>query len=645
MSVTLRVTPSAASSSSEPRPAGVAGTLIMRFLWPLLHFLPSSMYCFVRSARRHVAVRVFQQRIQLEADVAVVALRLLPHRQERPPGPAGPAGRSWPRRAHRPAAPRGGAGTIWFSKRPVSIRSRDDDRVRGRPGGAEGAVRGDLVRVDRIEPHLGAARDQGLQGGGHGPDSFTGEKHGEKTAVVLSERMRRSTYPGMGPKKPWSSHGLCYMLARARLCSNRVFGRRTGAPDRYARTSSLLPTPRPSAMIRLSLRRARALDLATRRFGAGRVVHDPCAASSGGPGESPRTAGDQARRPHLHHRQHARRPDAARRLAGNLLPQPLPQARPGLPQPRLLRRRADASRRLRSQSFGTPDQWLAGSAPVPEPNKLVTRHGVRDNRFETTNTRADVVFAFFGYNESFAGAGRPRQVQERPRRLHQAHPGAEVQRQERPAPRPLLADRATRISRDRNLPDGKREQRAAGNVHEGDGRSCHGQRASRSWTCSTRRTTCTRKAAKPLTINGVHLNERGNEAVAKIIDAALFAGAGGETRRRRRWKSSARPSSTRTSTGSTATASWTATTSTAAGPSMQYAGQAVQLRGPAARAGNPRRDDRQPRQAHLGRRAGQGPEGRRQQRAAAHPGRRRTSPAPGPTASTSSSTARRPSRR
>src|SRR5258707_10422303 len=52
--------------------------------------------------------------------------------------------------------------------------------------------------------------------------------------------------------------------------------------------------------------------------------------------------------------------------------------------------------RLRSQSFGTPDQWLAGSAPVPEPNKLVTRHGVRDNRFQLTNTRAGVVFAFFG---------------------------------------------------------------------------------------------------------------------------------------------------------------------------------------------------------------------------------------------------------
>ncbi len=34
--------------------------------------------------------------------------------------------------------------------------------------------------------------------------------------------------------------------------------------------------------------------------------------------------------------------------------------------------------RLRSADFGTPDQWL-------------------------TNTKTDVIFAFFGYNESFAG--------------------------------------------------------------------------------------------------------------------------------------------------------------------------------------------------------------------------------------------------
>ena len=63
----------------------------------------------------------------------------------------------------------------------------------------------------------------------------------------------------------------------------------------------------------------------------------------------------------------------------------------------------ELSKRLRSMDFGTPDQWLAGNAPVPQPNKLSPKDEVPENRFEGTNTRADVIFAFFGYNESFAG--------------------------------------------------------------------------------------------------------------------------------------------------------------------------------------------------------------------------------------------------
>src|SRR5262245_37108936 len=66
-------------------------------------------------------------------------------------------------------------------------------------------------------------------------------------------------------------------------------------------------------------------------------------------------------------------------------------------------------KRLRSMDFGAPDQWLAGEAPVPQPNKLSPRDQVAKNRFELTNTKADVIFAFFGYNESFGGeAGLPR---------------------------------------------------------------------------------------------------------------------------------------------------------------------------------------------------------------------------------------------
>ena len=55
----------------------------------------------------------------------------------------------------------------------------------------------------------------------------------------------------------------------------------------------------------------------------------------------------------------------------------------------------EVSTRPRSKNFGTPDEWLSGLAqPIG---------GYEDNRLAGTNTRADVVFAFFGYNESFAG--------------------------------------------------------------------------------------------------------------------------------------------------------------------------------------------------------------------------------------------------
>ena len=51
--------------------------------------------------------------------------------------------------------------------------------------------------------------------------------------------------------------------------------------------------------------------------------------------------------------------------------------------------------RLRSRNFGSPDEWLrAHAAPVG---------GYQDNRLDGANTRVDVIFAFFGYNESYAG--------------------------------------------------------------------------------------------------------------------------------------------------------------------------------------------------------------------------------------------------
>src|SRR4051794_41967242 len=64
---------------------------------------------------------------------------------------------------------------------------------------------------------------------------------------------------------------------------------------------------------------------------------------------------------------------------------------------------------MRSAGFGTGDQWLAGSAPIPRTDQIADKSVVLPNRFEKTGTKADVLFAFFGYNESWAGeAGLPK---------------------------------------------------------------------------------------------------------------------------------------------------------------------------------------------------------------------------------------------
>jgi len=179
--------------------------------------------------------------------------------------------------------------------------------------------------------------------------------------------------------------------------------------------------------------------------------------------------------------------------------------------------------RLRSANFGTPDQWLAGVQPIPEPGKLVTRKGLTDNRLERTNTRADVIFAFFGYNESFAGAAGLDKFKNDldnfiKHTLSQKYNG-------KSAPRLVLfSPIAHEDLKDRNLPDGSANNKrlemytkAMGEVAKKNGvvfvdlfhptREMYGKASD-----------------KPLTINGIHLNTRGNEAVAKIIEQALFAG-------------------------------------------------------------------------------------------------------------------------
>ena len=126
-----------------------------------------------------------------------------------------------------------------------------------------------------------------------------------------------------------------------------------------------------------------------------------------------------------------------------------------------------------------------------------------------------MIFAFFGYNESFAGEAGLDEVQERPRRLHQAH--ARRRSTTARSPRGWSCSRRspTRTCNDRNLPDGKENNERLELYTAAMAEVAKAQQRRRSSICSTRRTTLYAKADEPLTINGVHLNERGQPAARR----------------------------------------------------------------------------------------------------------------------------------
>ena len=154
--------------------------------------------------------------------------------------------------------------------------------------------------------------------------------------------------------------------------------------------------------------------------------------------------------------------------------------------------------RIRSQDFGSPDTWLAKNA-------------------------TDVVLAFFGYNESFAGeAGLPKFKSDLTEfikhTLGEKYNG-------KSAPRlvlfsPIAQERLI----DSNLPDPAANNRrilaytkAMAEVAKANGVPFvdlfHPTRD------------LYRAAAKPLTINGIHLTTEGNRLLANVIDKALFHAA------------------------------------------------------------------------------------------------------------------------
>lgn len=175
----------------------------------------------------------------------------------------------------------------------------------------------------------------------------------------------------------------------------------------------------------------------------------------------------------------------------------------------------EVATRLRSKNFGTPDEWLSGKGdPIG---------GYQENRLAGTNTKADVIFAFFGYNESYAGqdglATFKQQLGEWiDHTLAQKYNG-------KSAPRVVLfSPIAHEDLHNPDLPDGKDNNtrlelytKAMAEVAQAKGiRFVDLFTPSRQLYAS---------AKSPLTINGVHMNADGNRRIAEAIERDLFGAA------------------------------------------------------------------------------------------------------------------------
>ncbi len=168
--------------------------------------------------------------------------------------------------------------------------------------------------------------------------------------------------------------------------------------------------------------------------------------------------------------------------------------------------------RLRSKNFGTPDQWLAGKAPPPE--------GFTENPFEHTNTQADVILAFFGYNESFAGAEGLDKFKQNLAGVLQGMLDQKYNGES--APRIVLfSPIAHENLHSPNLPDGSENNARLKLYTEAMAEVAKAKKVT-FVDLFTPTLAAYAKADTPWTTNGIHLNEQGNAQVAAIIDEALF---------------------------------------------------------------------------------------------------------------------------
>ena len=180
----------------------------------------------------------------------------------------------------------------------------------------------------------------------------------------------------------------------------------------------------------------------------------------------------------------------------------------------------ELSKRLRSADFGTPDQWLSGSAPIPKPDDIKDKSAVRENRFELTGTKADVIFAFFGSNEAHAGPAGLDAFKKHvdafiKHTLEQKYNGVDAPKLVMFSPiahedlgRPHWTDGSAHNANMKLYTDAMEE------VCQANGVQCV--------DLFTPTQESYAKIAEPLTTDGIHPNERGDREISRIIDESLF---------------------------------------------------------------------------------------------------------------------------
>lgn len=155
----------------------------------------------------------------------------------------------------------------------------------------------------------------------------------------------------------------------------------------------------------------------------------------------------------------------------------------------------ELAHRIRSAAFGSPDHWLA-------------------------HCKTDAVFAFFGYNESYAGAAGLDKFKRDLNTFVQQTLGQKYNGNT--APRIVLfSPIAHEDLKNPNLPDGKANNARLKLYTEA---MAEVAAAHKIFFVDLFNPTLARqgKTDRPLTFNGVHLNDDGDRVVAELIDRALF---------------------------------------------------------------------------------------------------------------------------